>query len=505
MNWRFSKSTNNKRVIISLYEKEVRFFLVHNKSTAIALQSSHSENYKNIGSLESICLNWLKQNSIKDIDCHWLLSRSLYKTISLTPPNVSNSEVDSSIKWLVKDQVEQPINNLLVSHYIPYYKDDTSKKLTAVITDKSLIKAIVEITSKAQLNLKGIEINELTSVNAIKSFLDKNKVVGFIHQDNKGLVYNFYIGDKLAFTRHIKGRFFPTKIDNDFSLELDNQQDNLDSFLLETQRTLDYCVSQVFRKSVDELVIEHSKSNVENSLKQITELPINIIKESELISVLKQPVPLSISELGIIIGGVKNIKPLVNFYCQEFKPKPLEFDFKFSMVVTVLMFFGFTAYGLILNNESNLLKQQLTQKNKSFKDIQNSIKTLNFESFSPSLVKSIDSQIITKQNELINIKKLLEKIASKSNEKHIHYSLVLNKLSKQRIQSLWLTNITLTPTNISLKGSTTNPELIPDYIDKIGQHNSLNSQFENLLLERDKENNQIINFNISNGNYHRAD
>ena len=509
MSWRFNKSSNNEQVIISISENDIKLFLVQKSTANIQLLNSHTESYKNIKSVESICLNWLKQIDKKEISCYWVLSRSLYKTISITAPNVPDSEVDSSIKWLIKDQVEQPVSQLLVSHYSPYYQDDNNKKLTAVITDRALVESIIDITKNIQLNLVNIEISELINIGALKPLLNKDKIVGIIDQDNQGLVYNFYTGEKLAFTRHIKGRFFPSEPENDFSLESDNSQDKLDSFLLETQRTLDYCVSQIFRKPVDALIIENSKANISNlkeSLEQITEIPVNVLSPNDLIEYKNDnhPLYLSIAEIGSIVNSTIKTKPLVDFYLSEFKPQPLEFDFKFSVVATLLMGVGFVSYGFVLNDEIDLLNKQLSQESKKLNHIKSTIQTLNLKS-NNRIHNNIDAEIINRQNELISIKNLLKNISSNLTDKPVSYSLVLEKLSKQNIESLWLTNISLTPTSINLGGATTNPNSIPNYIDNIGQKSSLNSQFENLLLERDGDQSQIINFNISNGNYHRAD
>ena len=398
MSWEINRQSDKQKIVISLSESDVRLLLLENSNDNVQVVSSKSVSYQSLDQLDTHCDQWLQQIGAKKLDCYWLLSRGLYKTIAVKPPKVPDSELDDAIKWLVKDQVEQPLDQLLVSHYQPVSSEESVKKLSAVVTDKTLIEKLIKITQVNHLNMVSISINELSAGNALSPKLELEKITGFVDQDQNGLIYNFYIGKELAFTRHIKGRFFPKPQEGPFSLESDAEE-QLDRFLLETQRTLDYCISQVFRKPVDSLIVDSKKvfeDKTISSLEQITELPV--IKFS------LEPSPdkhadsnnaqnnLSTAEAGSILKS-NSEKQLVNFYLPQYRPQPMEYGFKFAASIVFVFVLGFISYGLLQQKELQGLKQQLTQETKSLNSIRTEVNKLSASLGKENTLENINNTI----------------------------------------------------------------------------------------------------------------
>jgi len=509
MIWGLNSQSDKQKIIISLTESDVRLFLLENSANNLQVVSSHFVSYQSLDQLETECNQWLQQIKAKKIDCHWLLSRSLYKTIAVKPPKVPNAELDNAIKWLVKDQVDQPLDNLLVSHYQPESPEQGAEKLSAVIADKRLIEKLLDITQSNNLNIVSILIDELSAGNALTEKLEAEKITGFIDQDKNGLIYNFYIGKELAFTRHIKGRFFPNQQGSPFTLESDAEE-QLDRFLLETQRTLDYCVSQVFRKPVDSLIVDAAKIVEEktiSSLEQITELPVQSFslelsseKDGDAKDALSS---LSISEAGSILRS-NTSKQSVNFYLPQYQPKPLEYGFKFAASITLIFTFGFVCYGLLQQKEIRELERQLAQETLAVKSITNEMNKISAGLGQESSLENINNIIAKKQKTLASTQKLLLQVNEKAPLEPVRYSQVLSALATQKSESLWLTQISIFPTSISLTGTTTNAESVPNYIDEMSKNKILSSQFEELIIERDQESKQLINFQMTNGKFNNA-
>ena len=515
MFWGLNNKPDKEKVIISLTESEVRLFLVEYNSHNINMLVAHSTVYDSLEKLNTVCLQWLQEVKAKGLHCHWLLSRDLYKTINLNKPKVPDSEIDGAIRWLVKDQVEQALDNLLITHYCPFTQDQDPQKLTAVIVERDFIEQLIEISDKIGINLISIEINELTASSALAGHLEQEKIVGLIDEDKQGLIYNFYVGKELAFTRHIKGRFFPNQQNSPFTLEDDNNEAQTDQFLLETQRTLDYCVSQIFRKPVNSLVLDAAKvtnSSLIDSLEQITELPVSTFNlastSTDAINNTTEkkhaPIRLTIAEAGTILGQSSKKRQTVNFYLPQYQPKPLEFGFKFAASFAFLFVFGFITYGYIQEKEQKALTQQLSKENEALSKIQTSLQILNKELGKGEPVENLNNLIVRRQKELAVSKKLLSRVNRKPPTKTVSYSKVLAALSRQKTDSLWLTKIKLSPSSISLSGQTTKPKSIPSYINNMGKDPVLSSQFEDLSIERDKQDPRLINFQMSNGHYYNA-
>lgn len=515
--WGLNNKSDNKSVLISLTNSEARMFLVEKRSGRAVVLESSAAPYHSTDELRSICQQWAQSCKIKNLRCDWLLSRNLYKTITLSPPKVPDSELASSIKWLVKDQIEQSLDSVLVSYYRPYVVEKESEKLTAVVLDRELIESLIALTGELNLDLATIQVEELASINALSSISENENITGFINEDIEGLIYNFYVGRSLAFTRHIKGRFFPNHDSNSFTLETDNtdNQEQLDRFLLETQRTLDYCISQFFRKPVSRLVLDAIKTenlNLVDSLEQITELPVDLIKlvesNDEAIpdsaSVDSPSLKITIAEAGAVLVKQDKSVQVVNFYLPQYQPKPLEFSFKYATGIAVASLIGFTFHGSVKETELNNANKTLIEQKQLLEKTQLSLQAISKNLGKSLRTKNLDQALITKQNELNASRRLLAKVESTSPEKPVLYSEILAALSTQQAASLWLTEIKLSPATIGLSGQTTKPDSIPSYINSMSKNSVLASRFEELTIKRDKQDSRFVNFQMTNGRYNNA-
>ena len=275
----FSKDSLDEFLVALVDERNCR--LQHFKLNDSSLQqiNAGSFNYSNHEDLTSQFIDWVRSNGIKDADCRWILSRNLYQTYQIDPPNVLPKEMDEAIKWQIKDLLEYPIDQSLVTHYQPAYKEVQSEQIVAVATGKDLVESIIEACHKTGLTFTSIDIEELTIGHALGDSVNESQLIGFIGEDVSGLVFNFYQSGGLAFTRHKKGKFLPNSHNQEFSLEQEQEAEQ-ESFLLETQRTLDYVVSQIFRRPIDKILLqENSKEDAKLAevIRQITELEVNLV------------------------------------------------------------------------------------------------------------------------------------------------------------------------------------------------------------------------------------
>ena len=87
-----------------------------------------------------------------------------------------------------------------------------------MVVAKSLIESQIEMTKASGLSLNSIELEELSLAHALDQHLAEDKITGFIGEDDRGLIFNFYHGNELSFTRHKKGHFLPKS--QEFSLKV---------------------------------------------------------------------------------------------------------------------------------------------------------------------------------------------------------------------------------------------------------------------------------------------
>ncbi len=236
--------------------------------------------YTNLDELKRLFSQWCKDNQIKGISCRWLLSHELYQSYLTEAPNVLEKEMAEALKWQIKDQLDLPVGEVLVSYYKPNHPDPDNKQVTAISVEKKLIEELINTTLDAGLELDAIEIEELAIGKALLPYFEDEQIIGYVGENKSGLVFNFYQGNKLVFARYKKGLFMPSAASDEFSLESDNQAQE-EAFLLETQRTLDYVISQLFRKPIDLILLQQNnqrKETLAETVKQIVETKVLLVK-----------------------------------------------------------------------------------------------------------------------------------------------------------------------------------------------------------------------------------
>jgi Tfp pilus assembly PilM family ATPase len=312
----FNKTTSNSRIVASVHAQQASFHYFDLESPGLIQTHSQLITYDNNQQLQEAFVDWLREHNLKNKNCSWLIGRDSYQSYSIESPMSMNEKLPEkekreALKWQIKDSLGYNLDNVLISYYKPEHPDPNNQQVTVIATEKTLVESLISVTQKSGLTLKSIEIEELAIGQAILSELSTNKIVGYIGEDNAGLIFNFYDGDKLAFSRHKKGLFIPKQ--QEFSIDSENEQEN-QSFLLETQRTMDYVIGQLFRKPIDKLLIQPEQINASldsdkatsnqplaETIQQLLDIPVSLITSPFSFDNNGSVKP-SLAELGVAMG-----------------------------------------------------------------------------------------------------------------------------------------------------------------------------------------------------------
>jgi len=276
----FNKQKDSKILIASLQGQLCRVQLFDRTDSGLRQLAAMQLMFTEIEGLSSQFIKTIQKISAKGLNCRWMLNADHYQTHLIEAPKVTENEMREALKWQIKELVDKPVEDLLVSHYRPNHPDQSYNQINAVVVEKSLVESLIKLTDDADLELESIEIEELCIGNALIDNLDDKKIVGFVGENSAGLVFNFYNGNELCFSRHKKGRFIPRQpSESEFVLD-DEVQEQEDSFLLETQRTLDYVISQIFRRPLDRLLLqkEETKENLAETMGQLTDTRVDWVE-----------------------------------------------------------------------------------------------------------------------------------------------------------------------------------------------------------------------------------
>ena len=144
-------------------------------------------------------------------------------------------------------------------------------------------------------------------------------------------------------------------------------------FLLETQRTLDYVISQIFRRPLDAILLQQRSpkdQQLADTINQITDIPVHLI-EAPMLEQPELPFLPSLAEAGCALRSDVNqvarrkFMQHINFYFDEFRPKPLSFDIRFSAAVIALVIVGMLVIGIFEQQKLHEFETITTRKSKS--------------------------------------------------------------------------------------------------------------------------------------------
>ncbi len=294
----FKKKQNNKVLVASLVGQQCRIQLFDCQTNPISQTFAAQFLFTDLEHLADEFIASTRKHASKNTLCRWMLSADHYQSYSVDAPNVSNNEMREALKWQIKELLDKPVDEMLISHYRPNHPDASYDQINAVAVEKKLVESLIDTTARAGFTLDAIEIEELCIGNALIDQLE-DKVVGFVGENHAGLIFNFYHQNELCFSRYKKGRYIPKQPSEQELVLGDEQQAQEDSFLLETQRTLDYVVSQIFRRPLDCIFLQKTNTNekLAETMSQLTDIPV-IWADLGIAANADSPFPPSLAEAG---------------------------------------------------------------------------------------------------------------------------------------------------------------------------------------------------------------
>ncbi len=195
----------------------------------------------------------------------------------------------------------------------------------------------------------------------------------------------------------------------------------------------------------------------------------------------------------------------VNFYFDEYKPKPLSFDFRFACVFLSLVICGLLLGGYLQERRLTSLKQSVTTRQEQLVSLEGKVKALREKLNASQNTENLEQQLIFYRKRNQQYQLALSKLNLKQQEEN-SISEILKALGERNPDALWLTEINISPHNLTLHGSTTKSGAIPIYIADLKNAAALNREFDELSIQRNPENKQLLDFILLNGRpTHRKD
>ncbi|PWK52941.1 hypothetical protein [Pleionea mediterranea] len=296
---------NNKRIGLQLEGETLSYcYLLPQTNTpeiSAASQIQLSEDSLTVSFKAAIA-----EINAKGADAYWILPSESYRLLTVERPSVPDSEMTEAIRWQIKDQIDVPLEEAVITHF--EYPDNLpgGKRQFVVVARLDAVQRLIDLSLQSDLNLKAIDIQELSLGNLMTPWLQQGQNIALIAETPTGISVNCFNGNEFSFNRALPGVFLPrsndpvnsepetsdstdnenTNGDEEFSLDVDIGQHetddtNNDQLLLEIQRTLDYYESQISRQAVTKVILPDFGQKTESLAEELNAnlgLQVDILK-----------------------------------------------------------------------------------------------------------------------------------------------------------------------------------------------------------------------------------
>jgi MSHA biogenesis protein MshI len=210
---------------------------------------------------------YVKVHNLAGADCACVLTPGDYRLLLLDAPKVPEAELKQATRFLIKDLIDFPIQDIAVDFFeVPTLVQ--KEKIYVVAVQIKLLKKISRLTEQAGLKLCYIDITELALRNLL--VLWKDKVDGlallFIHSDS---MYVVIVHDsQVCFARQISTGIHP---------QLEQSSISLEALIEKFQQTFDYYQAQMAKDPPSKLLLAPMIDISDQFLKRLQDnLPVKV-------------------------------------------------------------------------------------------------------------------------------------------------------------------------------------------------------------------------------------
>lgn len=190
---------------------------------------------------------------------------------------------------------------------------------------------------------------------------------------------------------------------------------------------------------------------------------------------------------------------LVDFYFDEYRPKPLSFDLRFAGAIILVVVAGLVAIGIIQTNQISEYQDSLVKKQVEFKTLSEETLKLQKKLAESRDFQELDSAVARQTETLNQYRKAFANLNLPDQGNTEKFSQILDSLSERKVNAVWLTKIDISQQNLSLFGSTTKRDSVPLYVEDLKNATSLNREFDELSIRQNEDNKRILDFALING------
>jgi MSHA biogenesis protein MshI len=207
------------------------------------------------------------QHNLAEYDCHLVLTSDNYRRVNVEAPTVAENEIIEALRWQINELIDFPADKAVIDYYeMPMaVRANSSKMLEVIASPIDIIREQIEKCTKADLQLKVIDIQETALRNLAVQLPENDRGVAILYL----LEYSGTLLIQKETTIYVSRKFEIgyKKLGLDEPYSSDNSTANAHNNLaLEIQRSLDYVESYYGTPPITTLAVIPLAENTYNLL-----------------------------------------------------------------------------------------------------------------------------------------------------------------------------------------------------------------------------------------------
>jgi len=191
------------------------------------------------GQRNEVLKAWVGSSKVTGVQTVLNMSADQYQMFQVDRPEVEESELLSALQWKIRDMIDYELDDAVIGAFD--FPEEASKGrdiVTVVCARKVIVKGYVDLVLAAGLDLRCIDITELSLRNVLIKLdpSEASKAILYLRKGTGMLV--FCKGEILYFSRRTTFSFEGLNSPSE-------QQKVIEGLSLEIQRSMDYCESQL--------------------------------------------------------------------------------------------------------------------------------------------------------------------------------------------------------------------------------------------------------------------
>lgn len=216
---------------------------------ACALLSSQGDE------LEKFC----RERGLRGANCVDSLMPGGYSLMQVDVQNLKPEDRVEAVRWQIRELLDYPAEDAVIDLIdIPLFGSEDKVRNYAIAASKSSLKERVGLAGKLDLRLRAIDIAEMSLRNLLELHQDESRGLCFLWIRQNSSLLTVSRNDKLYFSRLINSGLnqldIPASPEADAPLS-ENLQAQLDTIVLEIQRSIDYCESNFRLPQVPKILV----------------------------------------------------------------------------------------------------------------------------------------------------------------------------------------------------------------------------------------------------------